>query len=143
MLGARACRCHQRYDGAREVRAAALFALLLAACATSPSAYQPELGRDEIRVVVRSHFRAVSACYEEAIDARPGAMGKVMAEWEISPDGSVHGVSLSEVDPSLEAIRPCLTKEIDSWKFPTSTAKDETTVKYPFIFDERVPLKSK
>jgi hypothetical protein len=113
---------------------------ILSGCATQ-SVYQPELGRDEIRGVVRSHFRAVSACYEQAIDARPGAMGKVMAEWDISPDGSSHNISFSEVDPSLEAIKPCLSREIASWKFPPSTAKDETSVKYPFFFDERRPLK--
>jgi len=114
---------------------------ILTGCATSSSVYQPELGRDEVRTVVHSHFRAISACYEEAIDARPGAMGKVMAEWDIEPDGSVRNVRLSEVDPSLEAIRPCLTKEIASWKFPQSTSKDESGVKYPFIFDERRPLR--
>jgi hypothetical protein len=119
-----------------------LLAASLSGCATSTqSVYQPEFNRDEIRAVVRTHFREVSACYEEAIDARPGAMGRVVADWDISPDGSVHNVSFSEVDPSLEAIKPCLSKEIATWKFPSSTAKDETGVKYPFVFDERVPLK--
>lgn len=118
----------------------AALAVSLAGCA-SQSVYQPELGRTEVRTIVHSHFRAVSACYEEAIDARPGAMGKVMAEWDIEPDGSVQNVRLSEVDPSLEAIRPCLTKEIATWKFPQSTSKDESAVKYPFIFDERRPLR--
>ena len=112
----------------------------LGGCASS-SVYQPELGRDEIRTVVRSHFRAVSACYGEAIDARPGAMGKAMAEWDIEPDGSVLNARLSAVDPSLEAIRPCLVREIGSWKFPPSSSKDESAVKYPFIFDERQPLR--
>lgn len=114
--------------------------VVLASCSTE-SVYQPELGRTEIRTIVHSHFRAVSACYEEAIDARPGAMGKVMAEWDITPNGAVHDVRLTEVDPSLEAIKPCLTKEIASWKFPPSTSKDEATVKYPFFFDERRPLR--
>jgi hypothetical protein len=117
-----------------------LFGGLTFGCATQ-SVYQPELDRDSIRVVVRQHFKAVSSCYEEAIDARPGAMGKVMAEWDISPDGSVHDVRLTEIDPSLEAIRLCLTGEISKWKFATSTAKDVTAVKYPFMFDERRPLK--
>jgi hypothetical protein len=107
----------------------------------SSSASRAELGRDTIRAVVHAHFRAVSACYEEAIDARPGAMGKVMAEWDISPDGSVGHVVFSEVDPTLEAIKPCLSKEIATWKFPPSSAADETTVKYPFFFDERIPLR--
>lgn len=118
-----------------------MWGLLLGGCATANSAYQPELGRDSIRAVVRSHFRAVSACYEIAIDARPGAMGKVMADWDITPDGRVQGAHLSDVDPTLEAIRPCLEKEISGWTFPQSTAKDVTSVHYPFIFDERRPLR--
>lgn len=116
--------------------------LIVAGCATSAHSgvYQAELDRDSIRVVVREHFRAVSTCYEGAIDERPGAMGKVMAEWDITPDGAVQSAHLTEVDPSLESIRTCLVAEISKWKFPASTAKDVTTVKYPFIFDERKPL---
>ncbi len=114
---------------------------LASGCASTTSVYDPELGRDTIRAVVHSHFKKVSLCYESAIDARPGAMGKVVAEWDITPEGRVQNVALTEVDPSLEAIKPCLAQEIASWTFPTSTAKDVTAVKYPFFFDERVPLK--
>jgi hypothetical protein len=133
------------------LRAACLFGLIVEAssgCTTAASSgvyqgeYQAELDRDSIRQVVRQHFRAVSKCYEGAIDERPGAMGKVMAEWDIAPDGAVSNAHLNEVDPSLEALRPCLVSEISKWKFPASTAKDVTTVKYPFIFDERRPLKA-
>lgn len=118
-----------------------VWVMLLAGCATSSSVYQPELGREEIRAVVRAHFKQISACYEEAIDARPGAMGRVMAEWDINPDGSVANAHLSDVDSSLEAIRPCLVREISSWKFAPSTSPDVSSVKYPLIFDERKPLK--
>ncbi len=125
-----------------------LASALSSGCATTATTatsgvYQQELDRDSIRNVVREHFRAVSTCYEGAIDERPGAMGKVMAEWDITPDGNVLNAHLNEVDPSLEAIRPCLVGEISKWKFASSTAKDVTTVKYPFIFDERMPLKAK
>lgn len=123
-----------------QVLASIVSAAALASCA-SKSVYEPELGRDTIRDVVHSHIRAVSLCYEGAIDARPGAMGKVVGDWDITPDGAVQNVKLDEVDPTLEAIRPCLIKEISGWRFPRSTAKDVTNVRYPFIFDERRPLR--
>ena len=122
------------------VLAAALVLLTFSGCA-SKSVYEPELGRDTIREVVHQNIRAVSRCYEDAIDERPGAMGKVLAIWDITPEGKVQNVQLTDVDPTLEAIRPCLTAEISKWKFPTSTAKDITNVRYPFMFDERVKLR--
>lgn len=118
---------------------------ILSACATSGapsnSAVSQAADREAIRVVVHQHIRAVSACYEEAIDARPGAMGKVLAEWDLDPSGGVHAVRVSEVDPSLEAIKPCLSREIASWTFPSGLVRETATVKYPFMFDERRPLR--
>lgn len=117
-----------------------LAAFCFSSCA-SKSVYQPELGREEIARVVHQHSRAVSVCYEEAIDARPGAMGKVVADFDITPDGLVQSAKLTDVDPTLEAIRPCLVGEISKWRFAPSTARDVTNVRYPFMFDERVPFK--
>ncbi len=117
-----------------------MMVLVVAGCA-SATVYQPELGREEIQKVVRNHMRSVSSCYEEAIDARPGAMGKVVADFDITPAGAVQDAKLTDVDPTLEAIRPCLIGEISKWKFAPSTARDITNVRYPFMFDERVPFK--
>lgn len=117
--------------------------VVLAGCASTSSnaTYAPEADRETIRRVVASHNRAVSACYEQTIDVRPGAMGKVLADWDIKGDGTVTNVTLPEIDPSMVDIRDCLMREISSWKFPASGGPDLVNVRYPFFFDERAPVR--
>lgn len=130
---------------------AVIFSMASAGCSTSEPAlgtrenpikindpaFSSSVNRDAIKAVVLSHQAAISACYEDAIEKRPGAMGKVIAKWDIIPDGTVRNASLREVDPSMTDIEPCLIHEIGTWKFEVLQSGDVREIHYPFHFDER------
>lgn len=111
-------------------------AALLASCVMAPT-YEPVQDREAIRKVVQSNIKAMQTCYEQAIDARPGAEGKAIAHWEILPDGSVQNARFDELHPTLEGGRECWLKEIRSMKFGAVPEADIADVTYPFFFSER------
>lgn len=110
----------------------------LAGCATgSQSANGGTFDKESIRSVVHSRTGAYMACYEGAIDVRPGAIGKVLTTWDIGSDGGVSNVQFVEVDPTIVDIKPCLQREISALKFSPTGSNEPVEVRYPFYFDER------
>lgn len=120
-----------------------LSVFLLAACATKPppNVYQLEADREGIRKTIQPRLRELQPCYEMAIDAYPGAEGKVLAQFDIAGDGAVKDLEFVEFHKSLEGGRICMMDTIKKWKFPKPAAQEEITVKYPFIFSERFGLR--
>ena len=111
-------------------------------CATSTkTVYDPQADREGIKQVVQPRLKDLRECYEMAIDAYPGAEGKVMADWDIAKDGSVANLKFSEFDKTLEGGRACLMERISSWRFPKPSSDEAVSVKYPFIFSERASFK--
>jgi hypothetical protein len=115
-----------------------LLLVLTSSCATGPGpgAQQP-LAPETIRLVIRSHFSAISGCYERAIDERPGAEGKLVLEWEINAGGEVENPRLAEAGEKIRMAAPCLLDLAKDWRFPRP-APDQgvVTVRYPFYFSE-------
>lgn len=118
----------------------ALAVAMLASCVMAPT-YEPVQDREAIRKVVQSHIKAMQTCYEQAIDARPGAEGKAIAHWEILPDGSVQNARFDELHPTLEGGRECWLNEIRAMKFGAVPEADIADVTYPFFFSERATRK--
>ena len=115
-----------------------LFMSALVAC-TANSVYQPVADREGIKRVIHGHRQEVEACYEKAIEARPGAEGKVVISWDIGPDGHVVASSVStvKVDAKIAHISPCLESAVQGWSFPRLSEEElEVGVKFPFFFSE-------
>lgn len=117
----------------------AVASLALVSCASKPpNVYQLEADREGIRKTIQPKLRDLTPCYEMAIDAYPGAEGKVLAQWDLGDDGSVRDLDFVEFDKSLEGGRICMLDTIKRWKFPKPSSQETITVKYPFVFSERL-----
>lgn len=131
----------------RSLKVAALFSLTLGAlngCGTSTkTVYEPQADREGIRAAIQPRLKSLRECYELAIDAYPGAEGKVMAEWDLSREGTVTNLKFTEFDKTLEGGRACLTEKISTWTFPKPTSSEVVTVKYPLFFSERAQFQGK
>lgn len=106
----------------------------LTSCASQPSKVRAD--RETIRQVVLIHKKQVSRCYEDAIDRRPGAEGKVRAAWVIIEDGSVSEAKILEATPKITEVTDCLLETIRGWKFPPPEDGRVVEVTYPFFFSE-------
>lgn len=113
--------------------------LFLASCASKPpNVYQLEADREGIKKTIQPRLKELRPCYEMAIDAYPGAEGKVLAQFDIGDDGSVKKLEFVEFHKSLEGGRICMMDTINKWKFPKPNSEEVVTVKYPFVFSERL-----
>lgn len=113
--------------------------IFLASCAHKPpNVYQLEADREGIKKTIQPHLKDLRPCYEMAIDAYPGAEGKVLAEFEIGDDGSMKDLKYVEFDKTLEGGRICMMDTMKKWKFPKPSSQEVVTVKYPFVFSERL-----
>ncbi len=116
---------------------------LLSACASRLSGEStpggaPPVDQERIRRTILSHQSEIGACYESAIDARPGAMGKVVVAFDIVGEGAATNVTYPQIDPSLTDIRSCITDVFSKMKFDPTTG-NVVAISYPFFFDERLP----
>ncbi len=98
----------------------------------------PPVNRERIRQVIASHQSEIGACYEGAIDVRPGAMGKVVIAFDIIGDGSATNITYPQIDPSLGEIKTCLSDVFSKMKFDPTNGQ-VVDVSYPLFFDERLP----
>ena len=112
-------------------------------CSTTP-VYDPQTDREGIKRVIQSHHSELQACYERAIDERPGAEGKVVMSWVIEPDGRVSKIETKEAGAKIAMIAPCLSKAIAKWRFPKLAEGElQVDVSYPFFFSENGRLEVK
>lgn len=95
-----------------------------------------------VKKTIQPRLRELTPCYEMAIDAYPGAEGKVLATFDIDDTGSVKDLTFGEFHKSLEGGRICMMDTINKWKFPPPTTREPLTVKnYPFYFSERLSFR--
>ncbi len=120
----------------------ALIALVVSACASKPpNVYQIAADREGVKKTIQPRLKELTPCYEMAIDAYPGAEGKVMAQFDIGDNGAVKDLKFIEFDKTLEGGRICMMDAIGKWKFPKPSSEESVTVKYPFIFNERLSFR--
>lgn len=80
--------------------------------------------------VVRSHQRAIQACYERELAKNPNLVGKAVVSFAIEGSGRARVDNIE----GLEVIAPCLRAEINRWVFPAPKDGDEVSVRFPFVF---------
>jgi len=107
-------------------------ALLLVAAQLLSLGGSTERDMDEIRGVVDSVKEYIVTEYEELLESCPGAGGVLSVSFEITPLGSVVGVSV-EASEELEPLVPDLREVIGNLDFGASESQtDDITVTIPF-----------
>lgn len=87
-----------------------------------------------IRNVLRAHSTELKRCWDELRHTHGDAEGKVVVEWRINVSGKAENVRVTESDPLMEGIQPCLAKRFSEWTFPTPSKPVVADIKYPLYF---------
>jgi outer membrane biosynthesis protein TonB len=109
----------------------------LEAAQDAPPAPQGE-ERRSIGEYVRSHLADVTACYEDRLSARKSLQGRLIARFDIGPDGRVISASAEGID-DRELVR-CTIEAMRSWRFGRPASGGKLRVAYPFVFRSEANL---
>jgi TonB family protein len=90
-----------------------------------------------IKSYIRRKIGAIRACYQKGLQANPSLKGKVKVKFVIQPSGKVLGAKVVQSSLNSSQVEGCITRNIKSWKFPSSQGGEITTVTYPFVFSAR------
>jgi TonB family protein len=90
------------------------------------------LSREQVRRTVRTHINEVRFCYEQALQRRPDAEGRVAVTFMISPSGAVSSASASSTVSDAQ-VGTCVEQAVRRWTFPQSPSP--TGVTYPFVME--------
>ncbi len=80
------------------------------------------------------HKEHIKQCVELQRSSRPGAVGRVTVHWLIEPDGTVRDIKVIDADSTNRVMADCLTKEIKTWRFPSTPSGKPVPVDFPFKF---------
>lgn len=89
------------------------------------------MDKNVIRRVIRQQLPRVRFCYERQLQARPTLSGKVVAQFEISPEGATTNVDVKGLDPSVSM---CIAHALRTVRFPKPRGGGVVKVSYPFVF---------
>lgn len=98
----------------------------------------PSPDGEERRIIgeyVRSRLPQLTRCYEDRLTDLPGLQGRMMARFDIGPNGRVLGVSADGLD-DRDLIR-CVTETIRAWQFHKPASGGKLRVAYPIVFQSR------
>lgn len=120
------------------------------------AAYQCELANGETRPMREGERRAVpmtkeeiveiidrnaddtDSCIDEAERRDPKAMGKIVINFEVEPNGQISEAEVVSEKSSYknETAAKCLVSKIKTWRFPVLHNDDALEIKFPFEFGE-------
>ena len=81
---------------------------------------------------IRDHTREVGACYEKRLQQRKGLRGKLIARFDIGPNGRVIGATADGMDDRELAL--CVVKVVRAWTFSRPHSSAKLRVAYPWVF---------
>lgn len=116
-------------------------AVMISSCATDGAHEATPVDREKIRGVIASQARPIQVCYENAIDVRPGAEGKVVVDFDINDSGAVQSFKFKEIDPRVVDVQDCMREVFSRMKFEPAPKGEVVNVAYPFFFSEKMPAK--
>lgn len=102
---------------------------------------EPALGRDEIRMVVRTKLPQVRACFELGLAEQPALAGRVALRFTIDARGRVREAGIADDQVGLEPVTRCLLDAVAGWQFPLPEGGRELTIVYPFHFTAEQALR--
>ncbi len=81
---------------------------------------------------IQSHSEGVRDCYSDRVRSKPTLQGKLIARFQIGPNGRVIGaIAEGIVDPVLLA---CVVAEVRKWEFDKPASGGKLRVNYPYVF---------
>jgi len=90
-----------------------------------------DLDKNIIRRYIRRRLPRIKLCYEKELAKKPKLKGTVVTNFQISPAGSVLGISAKGVS---DAVSSCVASEIKMIQFPKPKGGGLVQVRYPFNF---------
>ncbi|TNF37359.1 MAG: hypothetical protein EP329_03325 [Deltaproteobacteria bacterium] len=89
--------------------------------------------KGEVSTVVRRQQRAVQACYEQRLAARPDLAGSLTVSWTIQPDGSVGSASAVADTLGDASFSACVLRVVQRMKFPKPKG-GVCVIRWPYVF---------
>lgn len=112
--------------------------LIVVAEQEAPEEPPPVPQGDERRAIagtIRDNSGAVRECYEQRLQDRPTLQGKLVARFDIGPDGKVIGANAEGIaDRDLVL---CVLTAVRSFEFEKPHSGGKLRVAYPFKFEPR------
>jgi len=95
---------------------------------------RPGLDATSIRNVVKSHMSEISTCYQRALKTQADLRGRLLVNWDVSPDGRVVSVVVAPAGPgSNHDLAACVDSAVQHWEFPQGGSTVQ--VSYPFMLN--------
>jgi len=92
------------------------------------------LTREQINKVVKRNKKDIFRCFETREQFSPGMSGKVAMNFTINGAGRVSSASAGASTINDAALKNCLKRKINTWKFDKPTGGRTVKVSYPFNF---------
>ena len=103
---------------------------------TSNEAPPPAPTGDEKRAIgdfIRDNSRSIHDCYESRLQARPTLQGKLVARFDIGPNGKVIGATADGIaDRDLIV---CVVGVVRKWEFNRPASGGKLRIAYPWKFE--------
>ena len=99
---------------------------------TSSASAGSQLSAVEAKRVANQHYEKIRACYKRHAMKQRSATGKVALDVVVARSGSVKDVDVIARGVRGKAFTRCVSKNVLSWKFPSS--KSATEVRFPYFF---------
>lgn len=98
------------------------------------------LDRESVRRVIWMHLNQVKYCYQQALMLKPGLAGRMVVQFQITPQGQVQDLSIQETSLRAPDLLQCIGESMRGWTFPPAPYYAGTTqVTYPFVLRPKVP----
>jgi hypothetical protein len=96
----------------------------------------PKKLKENIRKVIleKKHSEAIRKCYEDLLDKKPQAEGKIVLKWEIDQKGNVPKAEVMSGSEEMSKVSACMVKNLKSWHFSNLGTDKIIEVSYPFVF---------
>jgi outer membrane biosynthesis protein TonB len=87
--------------------------------------------RTQIGEYVRSHTDDVRDCYAKRLQERPTLQGKLIARFDIGPNGKVIGATADGIGDS--GLVACVVAVVRKWEFEKPVSGGKLRIKFPFV----------
>ena len=95
----------------------------------------PAPAGDERRLIgeyIRNHTREIRDCYEKRLQERKTLQGKLVARFDIGPNGHVIGATADGLGDRELAL--CVVRVVRGWEFEKPQSGGKLRVGYPWVF---------
>lgn len=98
------------------------------------------LSADVIRRVIWVHINQIKYCYQQALFKQPTLAGRMLVNFQVSPQGQVLELSVRETTLQSPQLISCVSDAMRGWEFPPTPSFDGVTeINYPFLLRPKVP----